>query len=353
MTNQEGRVVGGVDAHTDEHHVAVVDLQGRLLGTSAFPTTAEGYAHLIGWVRTYGEIERVGVESTGAYAAGLVRAMLAEGIQVVEVNQPHRHARQRLGKSDPIDAELAARAALSGTATAMPKQTSGIVEAIRQLRVARNGALKASTAALQQLDDLLITAPEPLRSDLRRGRTLKTRAALCLQLRPAQDRIHEPAQAAKFALRSLARRIRELEGEILELDRQLEQLVNTAAPRTVQLFGVGTQGASQLLVTAGQNIDRLRNEAAFAKICGAAPIQASSGRTTRHRLDFGGDRQANRALHMIAVCRLRHCERTRAYASKRTADGLNRREILRCLKRYIARETYHTLRADLEALNSP
>jgi len=131
----------------------------------------------------------------------------------------------------------------------------------------------------------------------------------------------------------------------------IERLVNLAAPRTLQLFGVGTQSASQLLITAGQNIDRLRSEAAFAKICGAAPIPASSGRTTRHRLDYGRDRQANRALPMIAVCRLRHCQRTRTYATKRTADGLNRREILRCLKRYIARETYHSLRADLPALN--
>jgi transposase len=352
MTDQRQVVVAGVDAHTDKHHVAVIDAQGRLLGAAAFPTTADGYADLIGWVREHGDIDQVGVESTGAYAAGLVRALLADGIRVVEVNRPHPHARQRLGKSDPIDAELAARAALSGTATAVPKQTSGIVEAIRQLAVARAGALKARTAALQQLDDLVIIAPEQLRGELRHGRTLKAKAALCLQLRPDKDRIHEPAQAAKLALRSLARRIRQLEREILELDGQLEHLVSAAAPRTVQLFGVGTQSAGQLLVTAGQNIDRLRGEAAFAKICGAAPIQASSGRTTRHRLDFGGDRQANRALHMIAVCRLRYCQRTRAYATRRTADGLNRREILRCLKRYIARETYHTLRADLEAVNS-
>jgi transposase len=352
MANQRGGVVGGVDSHADEHHVAVVDLQGRLLDATAFPTTAAGYEQLISWLQSHGEVERVGVESTGAYAAALVRALRAGSIRVVEVNQPHRHARQRLGKSDPIDAELAARAALSGTATAVPKQTNGIVEAIRQLAVARAGALKARTAALQQLDDLVITAPEQLRGQLRHGRTLKARAALCLQLRPDTERIHEPAQAAKLALRSLARRSRQLEREILELDRQLEQLVNTAAPRTVQLFGVGTQSASQLLVTAGQNIDRLHSEAAFAKICGAAPIQASSGRTTRHRLDYGGDRQANRALHMIAVCRLRHCQLTQAYAAKRTAEGLNRREILRCLKRYIARQTYHTLHADLEALNS-
>src|SRR6266487_949343 len=202
MANHTGGVVGGVDAHTDEHHVAVVDLQGRLLGATAFPTTAAGYARMISWLRSHGEVERVGVESTGAYAAGLVRALRAGGISVVEVNQPHRHARQRLGKSDPIDAELAARAALSRTATAVPKQTSGIVEAIRQLAVARAGALKARTAALQQLDDLLITAPEQLRGELRRARTLKKRATLCLQLRPDATRLHEPLQAAKYALRS-------------------------------------------------------------------------------------------------------------------------------------------------------
>src|SRR6266571_9035344 len=229
MTDQRRAVVAGVDAHTDEHHVAVVDLQGRLLGAAAFPTTAEGYTRLIRWLRGQGEIERVGVESTGAYAAGLVRALRANRIRVVEVNQPHPHARQRLGKSDPIDAELAARAALSGTATALPKQTSGIVEAIRQLAVARSGALKARTAALQQLDDLIITEPEQLRSELRRGRTLKARAALCLQLRPDSERVHQPAQAAKLALRSIARRVRELDREIAELD---QQLVKTAAPRT-------------------------------------------------------------------------------------------------------------------------
>ena len=351
MTDQKP-VVAGVDAHTDEHHVAALDLQGRLLGAAAFPANAAGYRQLIGWLRSQGELVRVGVESTGAYAAGLARALITEGIQVLEVNQPHPHARQRLGKSDTIDAELAARAALSGTATAIPKQTTGVVEAIRQLMVARTGALKARTAALQQLDDLIITAPEHLRSELRQGRTLKARAALCLQLRPDRGRAHEPTQAAKLALRSIARRTRELDREIVTLDRQLEQLIQAAAPRTVSLFAVGTQAASQLLITAGQNIDRLRSEAAFAKICGAAPIPASSGRTTRHRLDYGGDRQANRALYMVAVCRLRYCERTRVYAARRTADGLSRREILRCLKRYIAREIYHTLRADLEALNS-
>src|SRR6266852_5942974 len=198
MTDEKQRVVAGVDAHTDEHHVAVLDAQGRLLGTAAFTTTADGYARLVAWVRGHGTIDRIGVESTGAFAAALVRKLLASGITVVEVNRPHPHARQRLGKSDPIDAELAARAVLSGTATAVPKQTSGIVEAIRQLGVARAGALKARTAALQQLDDLVITAPEQLRGELRHGRTLKARAALCLQLRFAAS----PAAPANSSARS-------------------------------------------------------------------------------------------------------------------------------------------------------
>jgi transposase len=351
MTNHTQMVVAGVDAHTDEHHVAVVDAQGRLLGATAFPTSSSGYAQLIEWVRSHGEVTRIGVESTGAYAAGLVRALREQAIDIVEVNQPHAHAHQRLGKSDAIDAELAARAALSGTAAAVPKDTGGIVEAIRQLSIVRAGALKARTAALQQLDDLIITAPQGLRDALSQRRTLKARAALCRRLRPETRRLHEPLQAAKFALRDLARRIERLEREAVELDEQLERLVTAAAPRTVALYGVGTQSASQLLVTAGENIDRLRGEAAFARICGTAPIEASSGRTNRHRLDFGGDRQANRALHMIAVCRLRHCERTQAYARRRAAEGLSKREVLRCLKRYIARQTYQTLRDDLAALS--
>jgi len=352
MTNHTRRVVAGVDAHTDEHHVAVLDAQGRLLGAAAFPTSSDGYARLIEWLQQHGQVVRIGVESTGAYAAGLVRALRAQTIDVVEVNQPHAHAHQRLGKSDAIDAELAARAALSGSAKAVPKRTDGIVEAIRQLSIVRAGALKARTAALQQLDDLVITAPQALRDELSQRRTLKGRAALCLRLRPDHRRLHEPLQAAKFALRDLARRVEQLEREADELDQQLERLVATAAPRTLALYGVGPQSASQLLITAGQNIARVRGEAAFARLCGAAPIEASSGRTNRHRLDFGGDRQANRALHMVAVVRLRHCEQTQAYAKKRAAEGLSKRDILRCLKRYIARQTHATLRDDLQTLNS-
>jgi transposase len=347
MTTTAPRVTGGVDAHTDSHHAAALDERGRLLATAAFATTARGYEDLADWLEGHGELDRVGGESTGSYAAGLVRALHARGVCVVEVNQPHPHARHRRGKSDPIDAELAARAALSGLATAVPKSTTGVVEAIRQLAVTRDGAVKARTAALAQLADLVLTAPDELRQALACRRTLRGKATLCLRLRPDASCIGTPREATKLALKSLAQRIRALDAEVQALDEKLTLLVAATAPCTTALIGISTGHASQLLVTAGQNIDRLRSEAAFARLCAAAPVPASSGRTTRHRLDFGGDRQANRALHMIVVCRLRYCDRTRAYAARRTAEGLGKREIIRCLKRYVAREVFHALRADL------
>jgi transposase len=290
------------------------------------------------------------VESTGPYAAGLVRFLRSRGVAVVEVNQPHAHTRRRRGKSDPIDAEMAARQALSGHATVVPKLTDGIVEAIRQLRLARDSAVKARTAAFNQLTEMIITVPDDLRQRLSTRKTTRGKTTLCSRLRPDLSRLHEPAQAAKLALRSLARRVAELDREIAALDEQLGPLVATAAPRTTQLIAVSTGHAGQLLVTAGQNIERLRSDGSFAALCGASPIPVSSGRRDRYRLNHGGDRDANRTLHMIAVCRLRYCQRTRAYAQRRIAEGKTKPEIIRCLKRYIARETYHALRADLDAL---
>ena len=347
MKHHETLVIGGVDAHADSHQVAALDERGALLGSESFATTAHGYRELLQWLSSFGKLDLVAVESTGSYAAGLTRYLSSQRVRVLEVNQPHAHTRRRLGKSDPIDAELAARAALAGKASAIPKQTDGIVESIRQLRVARQGAIKARSAAMAQLKDLIITAPEPLREGLCEPRTIRAKASRCRRLRPTLHELAHPAQAARFALRSLARRIESLDEEIAALDRQLEQLVRSAAPRTTALLGISTGHAGQLLVTAGQNIERLRGEAAFAALCGASPIPASSGKTTRHRLNYGGDRDANRALHLIAVCRLRYCPRTRAYARRRSAEGKTKPEILRCLKRYIARETYNALAADL------
>jgi transposase len=351
MTQDDRLVIGGVDAHADAHHVAALDERGVLLGAEGFPTTTPGYRGLLEWLSGWGEVDVVAVESTGSYAAALVRYLREHDIRVVEVNQPHAHTRRRVGKSDPIDAEMAARLFLAGKAKAVPKRTDGIVESIRVLRVARSGAVKSRTAALAQLRDLILTAPQELRDRLACRRTLRGKATMCARLRPSGAQLSSPSQATKFALRHVARRIDALDQEITTLDRELEELVRVAAPRTVELLGISTSNAGQLLVTAGENIDRLHGESSYAALCGASPIPASSGKTVRHRLNPGGDRQANRALHLIAVCRLRYCPHTRAYAQRRTAEGKTKREIMRCLKRYIAREVYNTLRADLADTN--
>ncbi len=352
MTQDTTVVVGGVDAHADTHHAAALDQHGALLSTESFQTTTPGYRQLLDWLSSFGEIDAIAVESTGSYAAALVRYLRAHDVRVVEVNQPHAHNRRRVGKSDPIDAEMAARLFLAGKAKAVPKQSDGIVESIRLLRAARHSAVKSRSAAMVQLRDIIITAPQELRDQLSDRKTLRDKATVCARFRPARD-LHSPSQAAKFALRSIAQRIETLDREIASLDSELEQLVAAAAPRTTQLLGISTGHAGQLLVTAGQNIERLHGEASYAALCGASPIPASSGKTTRHRLNYGGDRQANRALHLIAVSRLRYCERTRAYAKRRTAEGKTKREIMRSLKRYIAREVYNSLRADLADTNPP
>jgi transposase len=350
MNDARRRVVGGVDSHADSHEVAVLDERGVLVATGSFAATIVGYRALLGWLRSFGEVDRVGVESTGSYAAALTRYLVAEDVVVLEINQPHPHTRRRRGKTDQIDAELAARHALSLQTCSAPKRTDGVVESIRQLRVARDSAMKARNGAVLQLGSLVITAPAELREQLAERKTLDGKATLCRRLRPDPTRASDPVNAAKVALRSLGRRIATLEAEIRDLDKQLAPLVERAAPRTIALLGVGPSHAGRLLVSAGQNIERLRSEAAFAALCGTSPIPVASGKTSRFRLNRGGDRQANHALHMIVLTRLRYCPKTRAYLERRTAEGKTKREIIRCLKRYIAREIHRTLTADLADL---
>lgn len=340
-------VVGGVDCHSEFHHAVALDDRGRKLDELRFDASGAGCKQAVGWLQSLGAVDVVGVESSGSYGAELSRVLIRAGIPVVEVNRPHPHTRHRRGKSDAVDAEATARKVLAGDTKVVPKDTTGLVEAIRQLKVARDGALKARGAALVQLRDLMITAPADLREVLSKRKTLRGRATLCRRLRPDGARLEEPLEAAKLSLRSLARRITALDEEIAVLDLQLEPLVRKAAPRTVELFGVGVGHTTQLLVTAGQNISRIRNDAAFAHLCGVDPIPASSGKTVRHRLNPGGDRDANSTLHMIAVVRLRYCDRTRSYTARRLEEGLSKREVIRCLKRYIAREIYRSLREDL------
>ena len=342
-------VIGGVDTHARTHHAAVIDSAGRILGSKQFEASIAGYVQLLTWLRSHGELAQVGVEGTGSYGAGLCRYLLGQDVAVIEVNRPDRKMRRSRGKSDPLDAESAARSVLAGTATALPKDRSGVVESIRALRVVRSGAVKARTAAVNALKTTVVAAPAGLRKSLT-GLPYSALLETCAALRPDLSRLAAPAQGTKAALRSLARRIVELEAEIRSLDASLTPLVRQAAPATVALAGIGIDHAGQLLASAGQNPERLHSETAFARLCGAAPIPASSGRTQRHRLNRGGDRQANRALHMAVIVRMRLCPRTRAYVERRSAEGLSKPEIMRCLKRYLAREVYHSIVADMIAL---
>jgi transposase len=337
----EVRVTLGVDTHADVHVGVALDQLGGFLGSHAIPTTPAGYAELLAWVTHFGTLERVGVEGTSSYGAGLARWLRARGLTVWEVERPGRQTRRRRGKSDPVDAEAAARAVLAGVATGHPKTGDGPVEMVRTLQVARRSAMRARTQAANQVHALVVTAPAALREQLRPlslARRVATAAAFRGAGHPAT-----PTAAAKLALRSVARRYRQLSAEIQALDGHLACLVGQVAPQLVAVKGVGTDTAATLLAAAGDNPERLRSEAAFAHLCGVAPIPASSGKTVRHRLDRGGNRDANRALHLLAVRRLAWDPRTRVYATRRTAEGKTKPEILRCLKRYLARELFPLL----------
>ena len=338
MTQDHPGVFGGVDTHKHTHVAAVLDGAGRVLGSAAFDADTAGYTALLGWLGGHGSVERVGVEGTGSYGAGLARHLAAAGVDVVDVNRPNRQMRRRRGKTDTVDAEAAARAALNGCAAVVPKSADGCVEAIRTLRVARRSAVKARTVAANQIDAVVVTAPEPVKDRLRALNTARTVEA-CARMRPDTDGDLVRA-AAKRALRSLARRHQALTAEIKHLDAELRRLCERANPALLGACGVGAETAAALLVAAGDNPERLRSEASFAALCGTSPIEASSGRTVRHRLNRGGNRQANNALWRIAMVRLRVDERSIAYAARLTAEGKTRREILRCLKRHIAREVY-------------
>ncbi|MCX5345997.1 IS110 family transposase [Streptomyces atratus] len=341
MTAPEIAIIGGIDTHTDVHQAAVIDSVGRHLDTQQFETNPAGYEQVLAWLHTQGDVIAVGMEGTGAYGAELARFLTASGITVVEVDRPDRKARRAHGKSDPIDAYAAATAVLSGRASGTPKSRDGIVEAIRALRVVRKSAVKARTQTISQIRALMVTAPSALRDKLRglpTGLLIDTLA----RTRPAGD-LTDPACAAKTALRRLARRYQALQQEIKEADADLAPLVTRAAPSLVALPGVGTETSGQLLITAGDNPDRLRSEASFAHLCGAAPVP-SSGRTNRHRINRGGDRNANSALYTIVLVRMRHDHRTRDYVARRTAQGMSTKDIMRCLKRFVAREVYRHLR---------
>jgi transposase len=339
---QARAITGGVDTHADVHVAAALDPIGGLLGVAEFPATPAGYARLLGWLGGFGTVCLAGVEGTGSYGAGRARHIAAAGVRVVEVDRSDRQDRRRAGKSDPLDAVSAARAAQSGRAAGAPKGRDGSVEAIRALMVAKRTARSERIQTINQARALIVTGPDDLRARFTKHSTDDLVAELAsLRPRPGDT----VGYATRMALRELGRRVEFLNGQLARLDELIVPLVATRAPGLLALYGVGHHTAAMLLVTAGDHPGRLRSEAAWAHLCATAPIPASSGKVTRHRLNPGGDRQANHALYQIVITRMSSHPATRAYVERRGKEGLSKKEIIRCLKRYVAREVYRHLRA--------
>lgn len=350
MTDPPVHVTGGVDTHKDTHVAAALDSLGRVLGTEAFPATTAGYRALLAWLTAFGPLDTVGVEGTGTWGAGLSRYLTAHTVAVIEVRRGNRQHRRRYGKSDPTDAISAARSVQSGEEHGVAKSADGAVESIRLLQVARRSALKARSQTANQVYAIIDTAPEELRS---RFHGLPVRVVADTAARFHRSPISSPLDAAKCSLRHLARRWQSLTDELTDLDVHLDQLTLTVAPTLVGLNGAGTQTASSLLIAAGDNPQRLRSSASFAALCGVSPLDASSGRQQRHRLNRGGDRQANAALYIIVISRLRWHHPTQAYMTRRLAEGKTRKEVIRCLKRHVARQVHRAITTDLTSTCQP
>lgn len=340
VTAEPTSVVVGVDTHSDVHVAVALDALGRHLGELSIPTTLQGSQRLDAWAAGFGRVDGFGIEGTGSWGANLTRFLLGRGHRVLEVNRPDRSTRRRRGKTDPIDAEAAARSVLAGTTASVPKAGDGHVEMIRTLQLARRSAQKARRQAANQLHALVVTAPDDLRDQLR-ALPIDKLVATALTWRPGEA--STTTSVSKLAMRSLARRYQQLVAETRELDRHLTRLINQAAPRLLAVKGLGPHTSAALLIAVGDNPDRLRSESAFAHLCGAAPVPASSGKTVRYRLNRGGDRQANYALYILAVTRMAWDPTTRAYVARRITEGKTKKEIIRCLKRHIAREIYKLL----------
>lgn len=335
------RVVVGVDTHKYVHVAVAIDDVGTVLESRSFVVDSGGYTQLIYWAASFGGKLTFGIEGTGSYGAGLAGAVRRRGIGAMEVVRTDRRDRWLRGKSDTIDAENAAKAVLAGQATAVPKSADGVVEMIRQVKVAKDIAVKSRTSAIISLKQVIVNAPPELREELQ-PLTKMTLISRCAALRPGP--VTSITASTKHTLRAIARRWQQLNAEIVEHEKILADLTAQAAPELAKAFAVGPDTAAEMLIVAGDNPERVRSEAAFARLCGVAPIPASSGMTTRHRLNRGGHRQANAALYRVVIVRMQHHEPTKAYVARRTAEGKTKAEIIRCLKRLLARELWAAMR---------
>ncbi len=335
-------VVGGVDTHADFHVAAAVDHNGGLLGIESFPADLAGYEGLCGWLCSFGQLARVGVEGTGSWGVGLARFLADTGIETVEVDRPNRQKRRKVGKSDVTDAVAAARAAVSGEASVTPKSRNGPVEQMRVLLVARRSARQQRIQTLNQLRHLVFTAPEPIRARFKdRYKTGLVAEAAKMRPRKGSDPV---AYTTNLVIRDLARRVKRLNTEMRAIDHALVGLLEQTAPSLLELYGVGPDTGASLLVTAGDNPERLHSERSWARLCGVTPIPAGSGKTSgRFRLNRGGDRNANAALYRIVLTRMSSHPETRAYVTRRRNEGMGTAEIMRCLKRYVARQVHKHL----------
>jgi transposase len=347
QTTPAAEIVVGIDTHKHTHTAVALNALGARLGAMTVPVSRDGYRRIETWARAFGPVRAFGIEGTGSYGAGLSRALREAGHRVLEVNRPDRSARRRHGKDDTLEAEAAARAVLGGQATAEPKSGTSSVEMIRHLKIARDAAVKAKTQAMLTLKAIIVSAPAELREQLEGIRGKLALVRHLTKVRPGP--MVSTTASAKAALKAIAGRWLALDEEIEAHDRELEALVSASAPDLRAARGIATATAAEMLPLVGDNPERIRSEGAFAKLCGACPIPASSGRTNRHRLNRGGNRQANAALHRVVVTRMRFHQPTIDYVGRRTGEGKTKAEIMRCLKRYVAREIFGLLRKDNSA----
>jgi len=335
------QIIIGVDTHKSSHVAVAINTQGARLGSLSIPTTSQGYRDLEQWAKDFGPVKAFGIEGTGSFGAGLSRSLLSHDQTVIEVMRPNRQLRYLHGKSDCLDAEGAARSVLNGQAKAIAKTQTGSAEMIRHLKVVRDSAVKSRSQAMVTLKTLILNAPVPLRGSLEkvRGNIALVRHIAALR----SGEITTPTASAKLAMRTIAKRWLFLHEEVQMLDQELEKLSRECAPELMKAHGISTMTVADMLILVGDNPERIKSEAALAKLCGVCPIPASSGKTNRMRLNRGGNRQANAALYRVAIVRMRDHEPTQAYMAKRTVEGKSKREIIRCLKRYIVREIYREL----------
>jgi transposase len=339
-------MVVGVDTHKHVHVAVALDRGGGRRGEVTITADSDGYAALAAWAQRLGQTIVFGIEGTGSYGAGLASFLRRSGYRIVEVNRGDRRGRRANGKSDTLDAEAAARAVLSGQASAVPKTADGMCEMIRQVKIARDTAVKSRTQALITLKCIVVNAPSELREQIS-ALTDKALVDRCAGFRPGV--IDSTTASAKHVLRALARRWLALATEIAGHDRVLERLTHATAPTLREGFGIGPDTAAEMLIVFGDNPERIRSESAFAKLCGVAPIPASSGMTNRHRPSRGGHRQANSALYRVIIVRMRFHQPTIDYVARRTSEGRSKRDIIRCLKRFLAREIYRRVMTDQAA----